>query len=227
MNKNTVKNLALILLLAVTIFSMLRYLSELKERYRLADSLALSQDKVATLTQEKQNLLQEIKKEKEINEQLALKNTHLKDYLKAAKIRLTRLFQDNSKTKNELEELDAKFAVLKAENRALIDSHKRLYVEKEEFRMKLNSVVELKKAMKELKSKRRKVSARKIEGNRGFIIKDGQSTSSEKIIIEVIPAPYKSLRDSTGPAQYRSLRDYTGPAPKNAPHYTGPAQTKE
>ena len=57
MNKDAVKNIALILLLGITVFSLVRYVSELKARYRLQDSLIQAQGEVAVLTQEKQNLL--------------------------------------------------------------------------------------------------------------------------------------------------------------------------
>jgi uncharacterized protein (DUF3084 family) len=190
MNKDAIKNLALILLFGVAAFSMVRYVSELKARFRLQDSLTQAQGEVAGLTQEKQNLLQELGKEKKLNQQLAAKNVNLKDYLIASKDRITRLFRDNSKTQNELEEVNAKFAVLRAENRALIDSHKRSYMANEQFKLKLSSLVELKKAIRELRTKRSEASGLEIEGNQGFLIRDGRSTL-EKIKIEVIPAKTK------------------------------------
>ncbi|MDD5129713.1 MAG: hypothetical protein PHS66_01475 [Candidatus Omnitrophica bacterium] len=187
MTKDKIKNLALILLLVVTVFSMVRYVSELKARFRLQDSLVQAQGKISILTQEKQNLLQELEKEQELNAQLAAKNTNLKVYLKASMKKIKRLFRDSSKAQNELEEANAKLTVLKAENRALIGIHRRIFSENERFKLKLGSVAELKKAIKELKSKRRKALGLEIEGNRGFLIKDGRLTS-EKIIIEVTPA---------------------------------------
>ena len=190
MHKNMIKNLALILLIGITAFSMAKYVSELKVRYRLQDSLAQAQGDVAVLTQEKQNLLQELGKEKELNEQLAERNAKLKAYVKASKIRISSLFRDNSKTQNELGEISAKFAILKAENRALIDSRKRSYIENEQFKLKLSSVAELKKAIRELRAKRPKLFDLGAEGNRGFLIWNGRSTV-EKIKIEVIPAKTK------------------------------------
>ncbi|MBU4252143.1 MAG: hypothetical protein KKC39_08075 [Candidatus Omnitrophica bacterium] len=198
MNKDAVKNLAFILLLGIATFSMARYVSELKARFRLQDSLAQVEVKVAALTQEKQNLLQELGKEKELNQQLAAKTVNLKVYLKASENRMSRFFRGNSKTKDELEEINAKFAVLKAENRALIDSRKRSYLENEQFKLKLGSVVELKKAIRELRAKKSKAPELETEGNQGFLIRDGRSTL-EKIKIEVIPAPYKSPVDYSGP----------------------------
>lgn len=194
MNKDAVKNLAFILLLGIAAFSMVRYVSELKARFRLQDSLIQAEGRVAILIQEKQNLLQELGKEKELNGQLGAKNANLKVYLKASKDRVRRLFRGNSKTQDELAEISAKFAVLKAENRALIDGRKRIYLENEQFKSKLGSVVELKKAIRELRAKKSIGSELETEGNQGFLIKDGRSTL-EKIKIEVIPAPYKSPGD--------------------------------
>jgi len=120
MNKDVVKNLALILLLGITAFSMVRYVRVKGE--------------VVELTQEKQNLLQELEKEKGLKEQLALKNTNLKDYLRAGKNRIMRLFRDNSRIQNNLEDVSAKFSILKAENRMLIDRQKRIYLGNKEFK---------------------------------------------------------------------------------------------
>ena len=191
MKKDEIKDLALILLLGIAAFSMVRYVSELKARFRLQDSLTQAQGEVAALTKEKQNLLQELGKEKELNGELTARNVMLKDYSRASKARMTRLFRDNSKIQNEFEDINAKFAILKAENKALIDSHKRNYIENEQLRLKLSSVVELKKAIRELRMKRPKDLGLETEGNRGFLIREGRSTS-EKIKIEVVPAPYKA-----------------------------------
>ncbi len=190
MHKERVKNIALNLLLSITAFSMARYVSELKAKYRLADSLAQAQGEIAILTQEKQNLLQEIEKEKGLKEQLALKNANLKAYLKASKKRIARLFIDNSIIQNDLEDASTRFSILKVENSAIIDSRKRIYLENEELKAKLGSVVELKKAIRELKArkKKRKAAALKTEGNQGYLIKEGQPT---KIKIEVFPAQTK------------------------------------
>lgn len=191
MNKNTIKNITIALLIAITIFSMFRYVSELKERFRLQDNLIQAQSQIAVLAQEKQNLLQDLEKEKVAKEQLIAKNASLKDYLRAGKNRLMRLFRDNAKAQADLEDTNSKFAILKAENRALIENRKRIYAENEQFKLKLSSIVELKKAIKELKSRKHKNPSLEIEGNRGFLIKDGQTTALEKIRIEVIPAQTK------------------------------------
>ena len=163
MNKGVIKNLAFILLLAITIFSIVRYAGELKVSSRLQDSLTQIQSEIAVLTQEKQNLLQALGKEKELNKQLAAKDVKLKAHLKASKVRLTLLFRDNSKIQNNLEDANAKLAVLKAENKALIDTH----------------------------SKKPAASSQQAGGNQGLLVKDSRLTSG-KIKIEVIPDPGKS-----------------------------------
>ena len=197
MNKDALKNLVLVLLLGIAVFSMVRYVSELKARFRLQESLIQAQSEAASLSQEKQNLLRELKKEKEFTEQLTAKNVKLKAYSRASKVRLTSLFRDNSKTQNKLEDINTKFAILKAENKALIDSHKRNYLENEQYKLKMNSMVELKKAIRELKVRKAKSSNLEIEGNQGFLLRNGRSTL-EKIKIEVVPASYKSMRDYKG-----------------------------
>ena len=191
MNKDAVKNIALIFLLGITIFSMVKYVSELNARYRLQDSLALVQSQMAIITQEKQNLLQELKKEQELQEQLELRNAALKENLKASKNRITRFFQEEAKVKSDLEDSRARLAILKAENRALVNSHKRLFVENEELKFKLSTVDELKKAIKELRNRKRKDLELQAEGNQGFITRNGRSTTVEKIKIEVISAQTK------------------------------------
>ncbi|PIQ90713.1 MAG: hypothetical protein COV71_02875 [Candidatus Omnitrophica bacterium CG11_big_fil_rev_8_21_14_0_20_41_12] len=183
------KNIAFVLLLGITVFSMIKYVSELKERYRLQDNLVRAQDQIAVLAQEKQNLLQEIGKEKAFKEELALKNKGLKDYLKASKDRIMRLFQTNTNIQNDLEDVNDKFSILKAENRSLIDSRQRLYEENEQAKVKLNSITELKKAIRELKAKGHSSHDLAAEGNQGFLIKDGRSTM--KVKIEVVPAQTK------------------------------------
>ncbi|MFA4993109.1 MAG: hypothetical protein WC571_03990 [Candidatus Omnitrophota bacterium] len=166
MNKGLFKKILIILLLIITVFSVFKYLSELKLRYRLQDNLVKAQEEIATLTQEKQNLLQELGKKKK-----------LKDYLRASINKIERLFRDKAMVQVAFEETNTKFAVLKAENKQL--------------KARLNSIVELRKAIRELKARKRRTPALATEGNLGFLIKDGQSTAPGKIKIEVVPLKTK------------------------------------
>lgn len=141
-------------------------------------------ENIASLENQKQNLLQDLEKEKKAVQQLNAKNTGLKNYLRVAHKKVSKLFLNSGLTKEQLEKFDAKFAILQAENKALLEERQRLAQENESLKMKFNSVDELKKAMRELKRRTR------IEGNRGFLIKDGQPTTFPvKVKIEVIPAP--------------------------------------
>jgi chromosome segregation ATPase len=198
MKKELLKNILIVLLVALTSFSIFKYVSSLKERYSLLNTLGQIKEQVATLENEKQNLLQEIGKEKELQQKLTRQNSGLKDYLKASRKRLTRLFSAHRKAQNEIEELDAKFSILKTENRVLVEEKQRYATENEGLKAKLSSIAELKKAISELKRQMRKVPTVKkaqmqneeknAEGNRGYIIKDGKLTYPAKVRIEVIPA---------------------------------------
>jgi len=192
MNKNSLKNIVLVLLLGVTLFSMVKYVSELNTRYQLQNSLVQARNEIVLIAQEKQNLLQELKKEKDLQEELALRNAALKDNLRASNQRITRFFQENADIKEDLENSGARFSILKAENRSLIEGHKRLYVENAEYKLKLSTVEQLKKAIKDLRNKKRKNIEVTSEGNQGFLIKDGQSTAKDKVKIEVVPAQTKN-----------------------------------
>jgi regulator of replication initiation timing len=191
MNKGLIKNVLIVFLISITAFSMVKYLNELKARYNLQDNLTKAQDEISALAQEKQRLLQKLGEEAGIKEQLLLKNAGLKDYLKASRNKIARLFQDKSRIRASLEDMSSKFSILKAENRALIGQHKRIYMENEQLNEKLSSVVELKKAIRELRTKKHMALGPEAEGNRGFLIKNGQLTTSEKIRIEVVPAQTK------------------------------------
>lgn len=182
----------LILLLGITIFSMVKYVSELNARYQLQNSLVQARNEIILIAQEKQNLLQELKKEKVLQEELALRNVALKDNLRASNQRITRFFQENTKIKEDLGNSGARLAILKAENRALIDGHKRLYVENEGYKLKLSTIEQLKKAIKDLKNRKRRNREAVAKGNQGFLIKNGRSTAVDKIKIEVVPVQAKN-----------------------------------
>lgn len=200
MQKGLLKNSLMVLLVSITIFSVLKYVTSLKEKYDLLNSLEQTKEQVATLEEEKQNLSQTLEKEKELQQKVVQQNSALKDYLRASKERLTELFADYRETQETIEQLDSKVSLLKAENTALTEEKERVTQENEDLEAKISSIVELRKAIRELRRQMRKVgvelkqkvTADKIrEGNRGFLLKDGQPTSPAKVKIEVIPAPKK------------------------------------
>lgn len=202
MNKGLIKNILIVLLLTITIFCILKYVWVLKEKYDLLTILNQAKAQVAALEDQKQNLLQALEKEKELQQELDRENSKLKENLQASKRRLARLFRDIAATENALEQLNYKYSLLKAENTALIEREKKISQENENLRARLSSVTGLKKALRELKSQalrvisaairhRDKAPDRIVGGNRGYIIKDGKYTYPTKVKIEVIPATNK------------------------------------
>ena len=190
MNKNMVKNIVIILLVGITGFSMVRYISEVRQVYLLKGNLNQAKNEIAALVKEKQNLLQDIEKEKQLNGQLTAKNLLYKDNLRASSDKIKRLFKEKAVVEDSLEEQGAKLAILKAENKTLIEGRKKILTENEQYKARLSSVVELRKAIDELKERKNSDPLIETQGNRGFLIKDGKSTV-ERVKIEVIPAQIK------------------------------------
>jgi hypothetical protein len=86
-------------------------------------------------------------------------------------------------SEKRLEELNSRISILKTENSALIGDKTKLIEENEAFKSTLTSITELKALIQELKRLKRQA------GNRGFLLKSGQSTTTSRIKIEVVPAP--------------------------------------
>jgi len=207
MNKKLLNNTLIALLLSITIFSVFKYVSSVKERYDLLNSLNQTKELAAVLANEKQGLLQDLEKEKELQKQLNQENSALKDNLRLSEEKIAKLDTDFTQAQKDIEQLASRFSILKAENKALIDKNSRLgskvngfSQENERLKVKLNSIAELKKAIRELKKQAYKVGVivkqkleakRAMEGNRGYLIKDGRFTYPARIKIEVTPAPVK------------------------------------
>jgi len=205
MNKALLKNILIVLLLTIAVFCVFKYIASLKEKYDLLNTLNQIKEQVATLEKKEQGLLETLEKEKELQRKLSQENSGLKDGLKISKIRLMKLFREAKETQKSIEQLNAQFSILKAENKALIEKEDKLKAqfsqvsqENETLKARLGSVVELKKAIRELKRQMRKVSIeinqetqdeKIVEGNHGFLIKDGKLTYPTRVRIKVIPTP--------------------------------------
>lgn len=201
MEKGLPKNILIVLLLTITIFSIFKYGASLKEKYTLRDALSKLKRQDALLEKEKQDLLENLKKEKELQQKLNEKNSQLKDILKSSRVRLMRSFKEVRETQNAIEQLTLRLSLLKVENKALAERDNKFLQVLEEnagLKARLSSITELKKAIKEVaiamrqgkKVENQKIKAPQIiiDGNRGFIIKDGKLTYPAKLKIEVIPA---------------------------------------
>lgn len=202
--KTQIKNILIVLLLTITAFSVFKYIWSLKEKYDLLNTLNQAKEQVATLETQRQNLLQDLKKEKELRQQLIQENSGIKEHLRASKKRLTELFAEYEGIQKKMEHLNSQVALLKAENTALIEKENKLAQlsqENDSLKARLSSIPELKKAIKELKGQMHKAGkeikqgikpGKIIEGNRGFLIKDGKFTYPATLKIEVIPVPQKN-----------------------------------
>lgn len=188
-----------VMLVSITLFSVFKYLLILKEKYVLLKSLDEAKGQVLALEQA-------IDKEKEIQNALSQENLALKNELKANIDKLTQLDADLLNAQKSIEELTAQITLAKAENTALREEKDNLALgltqvsqERDTLKARLNSLPELKKRIKEVKLEIRKTKAvvreitkerRVIEGNRGFLVKNGESTYPiTKIKIEVMPLP--------------------------------------
>lgn len=190
------KVILIIFLLGITIFSVFKYVSSL----RALNTLDRLKVQVAALEDERQNLLQTLEKEKELQQKFKID-------LGASQERLSKLNGELTQAQKTIEDLSAQVSTLKTENVSLIKEKDDLSVqltqiiqEKDEFKRRLSSLSELKKAIRELKRQMRKISReiktetrpqtdKIIEGNRGFLIKDGKSTYISRVKIEVKPIP--------------------------------------
>ena len=202
MNLRQAKNYKIILiflLVGITIFSVFKYLVTLKEKYDLVENLNQVKGQVASLEQA-------IEKEKEMQNTLAQENLTLKDELKANTDKLTQLDADLQNAQKTIEQLTSQIALSKAENTALREEKDKLTQdltqisqERDTLKARLSSIPELKSTIKEVKIQMHKTKVlmrevtrkiRVIEGNRGFLMKNGKTTYPiTKIRIEVMPAP--------------------------------------
>ncbi|MFH1199049.1 MAG: hypothetical protein V1650_02670 [Candidatus Omnitrophota bacterium] len=189
MIKNHKITLIIALLCGITLVSIFKYGVALRENSGLNKELAQTKQQVVALEQEKQNLLQSIEKEKSAQKKLSRENIALKDYLKASKQRLVKLFKVYAKERQDLQTLDSKYGFIKLENKFLIKNRKQLIVENKIFQAKSGSVEELRKAIREISAQMYGASFEGIQGNRGYVIKDGKPTSATKVKIAVDPAP--------------------------------------
>ena len=200
MDVRQAKNYKIILiffLVGIAIFSVFKYLAALKEKYDLLENLNQVKGQVVTLEQA-------IQKEKELEKALTQENLTLEDELKANTDKLVRLDADLQNSQKTIEQLTAQIALSKAESAALREEKDKLGLEltqvsqeRDTLRARLSSIPELKKAIKEVKLQIRKakVMVREItkkrgviEGNCGFLIKNGKPTFPiTNIKIEVTP----------------------------------------
>jgi chromosome segregation ATPase len=190
------------LLVGITIFSVFKYLYTLREKYELLSAINQIKAQLGALEIEKQGLVQDLDKERQLSQQVTQENSGLKDSLKEKEDKIAQLATDVAYAQKMVEDLNSQVSILKAENMAVRDQNSGLTVklnelsrQKDALAIRLSSVAELKKAIRELKKQVRKVRSeikyketayeRVFEGNRGFLLKNGKPTYPTKVKIEV------------------------------------------
>lgn len=184
-------------LIGGTVFSGFKYISYMKERHNLVSTIKQLGEQIQALETEKQGLFQGLEKEKDQNQRLEGENAQLN-------ARLTKLDADFTEAQQAVERLSAEITLLRAENVAVREQDNSLKLqftqlvqERDTLKVRLSSLPELKKAIRDLKvqmrlavrQKRHQVEkGRFIVGNKGYVIREGKSTLPTKIIIQVIPA---------------------------------------
>jgi chromosome segregation ATPase len=199
MSKLTPKNILIAVLIGISVASVVKLVSYLSERRDVARLVSEVQEEAGALHNQAQNLLQDLEKEKAGQDQLKAENAALKDYLRASKRRLSKLFADHRVVQQKLADLDEKFSVLQAENSAMVQQNEMYAKENDNLKARMNSLTELKKAIREVKIRMREARRQLFEqsrerdnqymGNGGFLVREGKNTYSSGIVhIEVTPA---------------------------------------
>jgi chromosome segregation ATPase len=203
------KNYKTVILIALSICAAIlmffNYIASQKEKHDLVISLNQANEQVAVLENDKQNLSQALEKERQIEQKLTEENSKLQADLKAGEEKLAKFDTDLAQAKAAIEELNMQLSALKAENTGLVEEKNNLNAqltektqENESMKARLGSFAELKKAIRELKQQMRNVGRaiiqkvmikENVEGNRGFLVKDGKSTYPARVKIEVKPLP--------------------------------------
>lgn len=192
----------IIFLAGLALLSLTRYITLQKENRYLYNNLKQIKGQIDSLEVQRQKLLQAMEKQKQ-------ENSTIKDSLRVSEDKLVKMEADFILAKKTIDDLDTLVSSLKAENLNLKDHSENLKAqlsqvsqEKDDLEAKFHSVEELKKAIRQIKSKKEHLKTVKVkaesprennapvtkQGNSGFLIKNNKSTYPAKVIIEVKPA---------------------------------------
>ena len=186
-----------ILIVAFAVFSFFRYSYLLKINYSQELKLRDINDRVIELETTKKNLEDILAKKKEEYLQLSLEKQTLEKKFKDTEVRLGEKNAELEVIKQQLTEASVNFDNLNKEYASLKKEIGQLEQAKDTLKLRFNSLAELKKAYADFKKKfhearieliRAKDRKRLAEGNKGYLIWDGEPTSFRKVKIEVIPA---------------------------------------
>lgn len=194
------KNFKIILiafLIGITAYSIFKYVSFLQEKSDLMNALSQIKEQAAALEDEKQNLLQGLEKKKELQQQLIRENMGLRRSLRIRIEKLAQVDAELAMAEQSIKQLNSRLVSVQEEKDSLNTHLIQVTQEKDNLQTRLNSLVELKKKIREIKIQMLKTGLRIgrkssnkniIKGNRGFLVRNGRSTYPTKIQIEVIAA---------------------------------------
>lgn len=194
----------LAVLIGVSIYCIFRYSASVFERMNLRQRLAAEETQITRLENDNQALQQDLTQARERTSEVLKKNDVLKGTVRAGTKRIHDLNMAALDTQERLQRLSSEVTLLKEETVALRQQQESLKLQLASvtednslMKEKLNSIPELKKAIRELRVQAAAVAAqmrqkmreaRVIIGNCGFIVRDGKSTYQQRVKIEVIPA---------------------------------------
>lgn len=206
--RNKVIFLIISLIFAAIFFGM-RYARLLQDKVKIERQLAETRREVGFLEGR-------LREEKELRQQLSREKELLASSLKDAEETIAQLNEKNAQAQEhifslvkEVNVLDDRNAMVREELTQLKEELNALEAENTQLETRLHSIPELKKAIKEVKLQMRNLrvkpkaasrrpeikkdgeyryfSAESIDGNSGFIVKDGIPTYKTRVKIEVKP----------------------------------------
>ncbi|MFA6350128.1 MAG: hypothetical protein WCY12_04305 [Candidatus Omnitrophota bacterium] len=204
--KKDFKLILMIFMAGISIFCIFQFAKATKEKYDMQGTLAKMKGEITILEVQKQKLTQDLVKEQEVQQKLAAENAGLSEQLKANTDKLSQFQCDLQKAQGTIDGLNSQVSALNAQLISMKQENSQLTQvtqDRDNLQAKMNSIDELKKAIKELKGQMRKtgkeikkeVKKKAIKPdakpglNYGYIVKDGQSTFSSKVNIQVNPVP--------------------------------------
>jgi len=189
-------------LIGISLYSLFKYITIFYEKKAILSDWAQMKSEVLLLNTLKEHLTNQLQEktriinEKEKAQQELLRQLNIKDE------KIIQVEALLNKTQEQMEELKQKIDTLQSqnnslaeENRLLLEKIDKINQEHASLLSRWQSIEELRKAIIQLKRKiylqrkqASKVEGKAIQGNRGYIIKDGRPTLSLKVKIEVVPA---------------------------------------
>jgi predicted RNase H-like nuclease (RuvC/YqgF family) len=181
-------------LIGISLFSLFKYVTIFYEKRAILSDWVQMKSQVLLLNTLKEHLNNQLqKKTRIINEKEKARQELLRE-LNMKNEKIVQIEELLNKAQHEIEQLKSQNNSLAEENRLLLEKIDKINQEYNFLLSRWNSMEELRKAIAQLKRdiylKRRqqmRAKDRSIEGNRGYIIKDGKPTLPLKVKIEVIP----------------------------------------